>query len=311
MSRLLTAVRPNLPHGRGERRSPRSRFRSASAGPQPRAAARRRPLPVARRPRPSARRGLRRGVRRRSRVRCSSTCVSATATPILELLATEQVNTNEVGRSALIGPALTAVASRWRTSRSRRRRMQRWAQLALRSLSPRLRPRWRDGSRRRSGGRSDATSWWDHPRSRRASRRSRHASGSTANRSTSSIHGRRGGSWPARGPTPDGSRGPGSRSRRRVVAQLELVRGDAVDDVGGLIAALPPEATAVVTTTWVVVLLLARTADRLPPGTGSRQPPSPGRWHGSAPTFAASLNRSPSTVSRRTETASNGACSAS
>ena len=31
---------------------------------------------------------------------------------ILELLATEQVNTNEVGRSALIGPALTTVASR-------------------------------------------------------------------------------------------------------------------------------------------------------------------------------------------------------
>ncbi len=31
---------------------------------------------------------------------------------VLELLATQQVNTNEVGRSAVIGPALTAVASR-------------------------------------------------------------------------------------------------------------------------------------------------------------------------------------------------------
>src|SRR3954464_11444140 len=31
---------------------------------------------------------------------------------ILELLANEQVNTNEVGRSAIIGPALTAAASR-------------------------------------------------------------------------------------------------------------------------------------------------------------------------------------------------------
>ena len=31
---------------------------------------------------------------------------------LLELLATEQVNTNEVGRSAVIGPALTAVAAR-------------------------------------------------------------------------------------------------------------------------------------------------------------------------------------------------------
>jgi hypothetical protein len=36
------------------------------------------------------------------------------------------------------------------------------------------------------------------------------------------------------------------------LAELELVRGDAVEHVGGLIAALPPEATAVVTTTWVV-----------------------------------------------------------
>ena len=33
---------------------------------------------------------------------------------------------------------------------------------------------------------------------------------------------------------------------------LELVRGDAVEDVGDLIAGLPVDATAVVTTTWVV-----------------------------------------------------------
>ena len=33
---------------------------------------------------------------------------------------------------------------------------------------------------------------------------------------------------------------------------LELVRGDAVEDVGDLIASLPVDATAVVTTTWVV-----------------------------------------------------------
>ena len=32
---------------------------------------------------------------------------------LLELLATEQVNTNEVGRSAVLGPALTLIASRY------------------------------------------------------------------------------------------------------------------------------------------------------------------------------------------------------
>ena len=33
---------------------------------------------------------------------------------------------------------------------------------------------------------------------------------------------------------------------------LRLVRGDAVEDVGELVAGLPRDATAVVTTTWVV-----------------------------------------------------------
>ena len=152
---------------------------------------------------------------------------------ILELLATEQVNTNEVGRSALIGPALTTVASRLDTPLGH---VDVGCSAGLNLLCDRYRLDYgaagvtgpvdapvRDPMRRREWVTPDRVEPPDDHGTYRARPRTR---------SMSSIHGRRGGSWPARGPTPDDSRGPGSRSRRRRRAQLELVRGDAVEDVG-------------------------------------------------------------------------------
>ena len=68
---------------------------------------------------------------------------------------------------------------------------------------------------------------------------------------------------------------------------LELVRGDAVEDVGELIASLPRDATAVVTTTWVVAYFSPEqrtgfrealsAASRLVPWRGSARGPRSGR----------------------------------
>ncbi len=88
---------------------------------------------------------------------------------------------------------------------------------------------------------------------------------------------------------PDTGRLPRTRLAQEEArrAQLELVRGDAIEDVGELIARLPPEAIAVVTTTWVVSYFSPeqRTGFR---DTCSRRPLSRGPSRGSAATSAAS-----------------------
>ena len=172
---------------------------------------------------------------------------------LLALLATEQVNTNEVGRSAVIGPALTAVAARLAAPLAH---LDVGCSAGLNLLCDRYRLDY--GPAGATGPvdapveiRCDVVGGISTDRAR-ACRPSRPGSASIALRSTCTIRSSRGGSWRACGLTPGASRGPGSRSRRLGRSHLTLVQGDAVEDVGDLIAGLPSDATAVVTTTWVV-----------------------------------------------------------
>ena len=125
---------------------------------------------------------------------------------ILELLVTQQVNTNEVGRSAAIGPALTVAASRLRVpsvwSTSAAVRGSTCSATATASTTDR---------RARPGlltcqCRSVARSSMGRRRSRPRFLRSLHAWASTARRSTCTIPTNRDGSWRVRGPTRDHSR---------------------------------------------------------------------------------------------------------
>ena len=206
---------------------------------------------------------------------------------VLELLATEQVNTNEVGRSAVIGPALTAVAgAAVCTARAARCRMQRRAQPALRSLPPRLRAGRRDRPgrrarrdpmfRRRRIAADRARTPGDHGAHRprpRADRRARCGASALAARVRVARH-RTARAYPARarrGAPPIARPGAGRRRRSRRPDDRRPARrchrrGD--DDRGRR-------------------LLHARTADRLP-RRARRQLRSLGRWRGSAPTVRVS-----------------------
>ncbi len=79
VSRLLAAVRPHLPDGRGRRGGARAGAGGAPGGAFPERAARRGPLPPARRSRSSARRRRTRASPMPIPVRCSSTCASPIA----------------------------------------------------------------------------------------------------------------------------------------------------------------------------------------------------------------------------------------
>ena len=171
---------------------------------------------------------------------------------VLELLATEQVNTNEVGRSAVIGPALTAVAARLSAPLAL---LDVGCSAGLNLLCDRFRLDY---------GPAGATGPVDAPVEIRCAV----VGGSppiapelpaiTAriglDRTPIDVHDAEQVRWQLACVWPDTGRLARTRlaleeARRR---SLDLVQGDAVEAVGRTIAGLPADATAVVTTTAVV-----------------------------------------------------------
>jgi len=173
-------------------------------------------------------------------------------TVVLELLATEQVNTNEVGRSAVIGPALTAVAARLSAPLAL---LDVGCSAGLNLLCDRFRLDY---------GPAGATGPLDAPVEIRCAV----VGGSPPiapelpaistriglDRAPIDVHDPDQVRWQLACVWPDTGRLPRTRlaleeARRR---SLDVVQGDAVESVGLTIARLPAEATAVVTTTAVV-----------------------------------------------------------
>lgn len=170
---------------------------------------------------------------------------------LLQLLATEQVNTNEVGRSAVIGPALTAVASRLGAPLGH---IDVGCSAGLNLLGDRYRLDY---------GPAGATGPMDAPVQIRCDV----VGGSppiapvlptiTArvglDRAPLDVRDPHQSTWQLACVWPDTGRSARTRlaldEARR--SPLTLVRGDALE-VADLIAHLPLDATAVVTTTWVV-----------------------------------------------------------
>ena len=172
---------------------------------------------------------------------------------LLELLATEQVNTNEVGRSAVIGPRSPPWPRGWVR---RSAHLDVGCSAGLNLLGDRYRLDY---------GPAGATGPPDAPVKIRcevvggsppiAPALPAIAARIGLDRAPLDVHDPEQVAVAARlrvARHGTARRGPGSRSRRLGAAPLELVRGDAVEDVGDLIAGLPIDATAVVTTTWVV-----------------------------------------------------------
>jgi hypothetical protein len=171
---------------------------------------------------------------------------------LVELLATEQVNTNEVGRSAVIGPALTAVGSRLTAPLGH---IDVGCSAGLNLLCDRYRLDY---------GPAGATG----PEGAPVEIRCDVVGGSPPiaaalptisariglDREPLDVHDPDQSRWQLACVWPD----TGRLTRTKLALDearrtpLTLVRGDAVDDVGELIASLPRDATAVVTTTWVV-----------------------------------------------------------
>jgi hypothetical protein len=171
---------------------------------------------------------------------------------LLELLATEQVNTNEVGRSAVIGPALTVVASRRAAPLGH---IDVGCSAGLNLLCDRYRLDY---------GPAGATG----PAGAPVEIRCEVVSGSppiapvlptvTAriglDRAPPDVRDPEQLRWQLACVWPD----TGRLTRTRLALEearrtpLTLVQGDAVEAVGDLIAGLPRDVTAVVTSTWVV-----------------------------------------------------------
>jgi len=171
---------------------------------------------------------------------------------ILDLLATQQVNTNEVGRSAIIGPALTAAASRLGSPLGH---VDVGCSGGLNLLCDRYRLDY--GSAGSTG-----------PVEAAVQVRCEVVDGSPPiapalpviaarvglDRAPLDVHDPLQSRWQLACVWPD----TGRLDRTRLALDearrtpLTLVRGDAVEEVGNIVAALPAEAAAVVTTTWVV-----------------------------------------------------------
>jgi len=171
---------------------------------------------------------------------------------IIGLLATEQVNTNEVGRSAIIGPALSAAAARMGTPLGH---IDVGCSGGLNLLCDRYRLDY---------GNAGATG----PVDAAVQIRCEVVNGSPPiaptlptiaarvglDRAPLDVHDAQQSRWQLACVWPD----TGRLARTRLALDearrtpLTLVRGDAAEEVGKLIAALPSDVAAVVTTTWVV-----------------------------------------------------------
>ena len=171
---------------------------------------------------------------------------------ILELLATRQVNTNEVGRSAAIGPALTVVASRLS------------APLGLVDVGCSAGLNLFCDRYRLDYGPAGATGPTDAPVQIEcevvggsppiASVLPAISARMGLDRAPVDVHDTDQSRWQLACSWPDTGRLPRTRlaleEARR--GSLTVIRGDAVEAVGAVIEGLPLDATAVVTTTWVV-----------------------------------------------------------
>ena len=187
---------------------------------------------------------------------------------LLELLATEQVNTNEVGRSAVIGPALTTVAARLSAPLAH---LDVGCSAGLNLLCDRYRLDY---------GPAGATG----PLDASVKIRCEVVGGSppiapalpaiTArvglDRAPLDVHDPEQVRWQLACVWPDTGRLERTRLAHEEARRspLTLVQGDAVEAVGALIAGLPRDATAVVTTTWVVGYFSPDAASRVPRRAG-------------------------------------------
>ncbi len=171
---------------------------------------------------------------------------------VLELLATQQVNTNEVGRSAVIGPALTAVASRLAAPLAH---LDVGCSAGLNLLCDRYRLDYGPAG---ATGPADApvhipcnVVGGSPPIAPTLPTITTHVG---LDRAPVDLQDSEQSRWQLACVWPD----TGRLARTRLAldearrASLTIVRGDAVEKVGGLIDRLPADATAVVTTTWVV-----------------------------------------------------------
>lgn len=170
---------------------------------------------------------------------------------ILDLLATRRVNTNEVGRSAVIGPALTLVAERHGAPLGH---VDVGCSAGLNLLGDRYRldygPRGATGPADAAvelhcdvvGGQPPIAPTLPPVAARVG-----------LDLAPADVHDDHQFRWQLACVWPDTGRL--ARTRRALEEArrhpLTLVAGDAVDEVGGVLAGLPPDAVAVVTTTWV------------------------------------------------------------
>ncbi|MDZ4825736.1 MAG: DUF2332 domain-containing protein [Actinomycetota bacterium] len=171
---------------------------------------------------------------------------------VLELLATQQVNTNEVGRSAAIGAALTSVAARVGTPLAH---LDVGCSAGLNLLCDRYRLDYGPAG---ASGPADA----------RVHVSCEVVAGSPPiaptlpevvarvglDRAPVDVHDPDQVRWQLACVWPDTGRLPRTRLALEEAQRtpMQLVRGDAVEAVGDLVAQLPAHAAAVVTTTWVV-----------------------------------------------------------
>ena len=171
---------------------------------------------------------------------------------ILRLLATERVNTNEVGRSAVIGPALTLVAERLGAPLGH---VDVGCSAGLNLLADRYRLDY--GPRGATGPVDAAVELHCEVLAGRPPI-ARALPAVTArvglDLAPADVHDPHQLRWQLACVWPDTGRL--ERTRRALEEArrhpLTSVSGDAVEEVGGVIAGLPPDAVAVVTTTWVV-----------------------------------------------------------
>jgi hypothetical protein len=172
---------------------------------------------------------------------------------ILALLATSQVNTNEVGRSAMLAPALTTVAARFGEPLGH---IDVGCSAGLNLLCDRYRLDY---------GAAGATGPADAPVSIAcdvvggsppiAARLPTVAARVGLDREPVDLDDPDQVRWQLACVWPDTGRLPRTEralAEARRLGEIRSVRGDAVESIGALVAGLPPDALAVVTTTWVV-----------------------------------------------------------